>query len=187
MFERYIDKYIEEVTAALKSLDTRQIDRFLEILKDARDRGSRIYVFGNGGSGATASHFVCDLNKGCSYKRDKKFKVICLNDNTAIMLAYANDVSFDDIFVEQLKNLLEPEDVVVAISGSGNSTNVLKAIDYANSIGAMTVGLCGFDGGKLKQMVQEAVHVNLNDMVKTEDIHMIIEHIAKHVLGEIDY
>jgi len=133
---------------------------------------------GNGGSAATASHFVCDINKGVSLKLQKKFKVLCLNDNIPIMLAYANDISYDSVFIEQLKNFIGNDDLVIGISGSGNSKNILNAIEYANKIGARTFGIIGCDGGKLKDIAQRSLIVRSFDMQKIEDCHMILAHLT---------
>jgi D-sedoheptulose 7-phosphate isomerase len=183
-YQKKIKSYLDELVVAIQRLDASEIDRFIEILAAARDNHRNIFIFGNGGSGATASHFVCDFNKGASYQREKRFKMICLNDNMPTLLAYANDVSYNDVFVEQLTNFLEPEDVVIAISGSGNSENVLRAIRYANEHGATTVGLCGYNGGKLALEAKFKVHVNLNDMEKCEDIHMILDHLSSTILKD---
>jgi D-sedoheptulose 7-phosphate isomerase len=177
-----IEEYIEKLSSVLNNMDLAQIERFVQILNDARDNDKFIYVFGNGGSGSAASHLVSDLNKGCAYSREKRFKVICLNDNMPVIAAYANDVSYDDVFCEQLRNYLKPEDIVIGISGSGNSLNILKAIEYANSINAFTIGVCGFDGGKLKHIAKHAVHINIDDMQITEDIEVVINHILMKVL-----
>ncbi len=137
---------------------------------------------GNGGSGTTASHFVCDINKGTCLELEKKFKVICLNDNMPTVLAYANDLSYERIFVEQLKNFLQPGDVVIGISGSGNSENIILAISYAREAGAKTIGLSGFDGGRLAQIVDIPFVAAINDMQKVEDVHMIVVHMLMQYL-----
>ena len=139
---------------------------------------------GNGGSAATASHFVGDLSKGTIVADFPRFKAIALTDNVPNMLAWGNDSSYEDIFVEQLKNLMEPEDVVVGISGSGNSRNVIKAIDYANEKGAITIGLLGYDGGKLIEIVQESLHVPSFNMQQVEDIHALISHLLTSMIRE---
>ena|SRR3972149_5406993 len=180
MYENYVDS----LGKALQQIDRAQMEKFVKILYKACIEGRQIFMFGNGGSGATASHIACDLNKGCSYRKRKRFKVVCLNDNIPTMLAYANDVGYDDIFVEQLKNFMKPSDVVVGISGSGNSENVIRAIDYANKNDAVTVGLCGFSGGRLKERAKVAVHVEINDMQKVEDIHLILGHVAMQILSD---
>jgi len=170
----------------LKSLlDVFPHDRFEEIaqaLLDAYDYEKHIFIMGNGGSGSTASHFVCDINKGCCLEHAKKFKVMCLNDNIPTILAYANDLSYDKIFVEPLKNFVEKGDLVIGISGSGNSENVLQAIAYSKEVGAKTVGLSGFDGGKLSRMVDIPLVASVHDMQKVEDVHMIVVHMLMQYL-----
>ncbi|MCG9966628.1 SIS domain-containing protein [Pelotomaculum terephthalicicum JT] len=179
-----INQYLNELIKIIQSLDTKSLDCFLSILNNARHKGNTIYVFGNGGSGATASHMTGDFNKGVSYGHKIRFKMICLNDNIPTMLAYGNDVNFSDIFVEQLRNFVKKDDVVIGISGSGNSENVIKGIDLANKVGAITVGLCGYSGGLLKDKVTLAIYINVNDMQKVEDLHMIIVHLAMQILSK---
>lgn len=137
---------------------------------------------GNGGSGATASHFACDINKGVCFGLNKRMKVVCLNDNVATVLAYANDVSYDDVFIEQLKNFIRAQDVVIGVSGSGNSANVVKAVEYANAQGAVSVALTAFDGGVLAKIAAIPVVVPVNDMQKAEDVHLIVVHMIMQVL-----
>ena len=173
-----IDGYLGRLGELLRKLDTDALDRFLQALNQARLEGRNIFIFGNGGSGATASHITGDWNKGYGWGDNKRFKVICLNDNAATVLAYGNDVSYDAIFVEQLKNFLQAGDMVIGISGSGNSKNVLRAIEYANAQGAVTVGLCGYDNGALEKIVRIAVHPHINDMQLLEDFHLIVGHLT---------
>lgn len=184
-YTQRIERYISDLVGVLNGLDRVQIENVLKVLSEARSEGKNVFIFGNGGSGSTATHISCDLNKGCSHKKQKRFKVICLNDNIPVMLAYANDVGYDDIFVEQLKNFMKTEDVVIGISASGNSENVIRAIDYANQNRALTIGLCGFSGGRLKQKANVIMHVKVNDMQKTEDIHLILGHIIMQILLEV--
>jgi len=139
---------------------------------------------GNGGSGATASHFACDMNKGACAGLPKRMKVICLNDNIPTLLAYANDTSYDDVFVEQLRNFLSCDDVVIGISCSGNSRNVIKAIRHANTLGATSIVLTGFDGGELARIANIPVVIAINDMQQVEDVHVILAHIRMRVLYE---
>jgi D-sedoheptulose 7-phosphate isomerase len=174
--------YTQGLKEALDLIPTDAAEKFLELLESAYLDGRQVFLMGNGGSGASASHAAGDLNKGVSYGREKRFRVISLNDNLATLTAYANDVSYVDVFVEQLKNFLHPGDLVIAISGSGNSPNVLKAIEYANQQGAITVGLTGFNGGKLADLAKVPVHVPVHDMQKVEDIHMMLFHVAMQVL-----
>ncbi len=160
-------------------LDIFPHDRFNEIVKtlmSAYDGDKQIFIMGNGGSGSTASHFACDINKGSCFDLKKKFKVICLNDNMPTILAYANDLSYEKIFLEQLKNFLQEGDVVIGISGSGNSENVLQAVSYAKENGARTIGLSGFDGGRLARISDVPLVAAIDDMQKVEDIHIIVVH-----------
>lgn len=179
--EQFLD-YTQGLKEALDAIPTDAAEKFLQLLESAYLEGRQVFLMGNGGSGASASHAAGDLNKGVSYGREKRFRVISLNDNMATLTAYANDVSYTDAFVEQLKNFLRPGDLVIALSGSGNSPNVLKAVEYANQHGAVTVGLTGFSGGKLKGLAQVPLHVPVNDMQKVEDIHMMMFHVAMQVL-----
>ena len=182
MIQEYLADYCAGLSKAVESVSRERFEEFIHLLEDAYHHDRQVFFMGNGGSGATASHFICDLNKGVSYGRSKRFRGNSLNDNLATITAYANDVAYEDVFVEQLKNFLQPGDLVVAISGSGNSRNVLKAVDYANSRGAHTVGLCGFDGGKLAAAARTPVLVPVRDMQKAEDAHMILLHVAMQLL-----
>ncbi|WP_028313397.1 D-sedoheptulose-7-phosphate isomerase [Desulfatibacillum aliphaticivorans] len=174
----FSQQYLEGLKAVLDDFPHEAFEKMIAAMLDAYEKGRRIFVMGNGGSASTASHWVCDINKGCCLSLEKKFRMICLNDSISTMMAYANDLSYDDVFVEPLKNFFEPGDVVIGISGSGNSTNVLKAIEYANQNGGVTIGLCGYGGGKLKDLASIPVHSNVNDMQMTEDAHMIVVHIS---------
>ena len=174
--------YLNRLQETIKRLNREEINKFINMLLDARDADKQIFIMGNGGSASTASHFCCDFNKGSSYGFNKRFKFICLNDNVPGMMAYANDVSYDDIFVEQLKNFFNPGDYVIGISGSGNSKNVLKAIEYANANGGVTIGLTGFNGGKLKQICAHSVNMNVDDMQISEDLHMMMDHLSMKVI-----
>jgi D-sedoheptulose 7-phosphate isomerase len=168
--------YLKQINSILSLMPVKEISIMAEIINQARLDGNQIYTMGNGGSALTASHLVCDMNKGVSYGRDKRFRIICLNDNIATLLAYANDISYSEVFVEPLKNFLKPRDVVIGISGSGNSVNVLNAIQYATNEGAKTIAIVGYDGGKLKNVAQLVVHVPIDDMQVVEDMHMVICH-----------
>ena len=182
MIREHLADYCADLGKALDGVSRERFEEFIHLLENAYHNDRQVFFLGNGGSGSTASHFICDLNKGVSYGRPKRFRGISLNDNLAIMTAYANDISYEDVFVEQLRNFLQPGDLVVGISGSGNSPNVLKAIAYANSHGAHTVGLCGFNGGKLAAAVCTPILAPVHDMQKAEDAHMILLHVAMQVL-----
>ena len=179
-------EYIDKLKDVLDGFPHEEFERLVSAMLDACDREKRIFVMGNGGSASTASHWVCDINKGCCLDKEKKFKMLCLNDSISTMLAYANDLSYEDVFVEQLKNFFVPGDLVIGISGSGNSTNVLKAIEYANENDGKTVGLCGYSGGKLYGMVDIPILVKVDDMQKVEDVHMVVVHmVMQRVLEEL--
>jgi D-sedoheptulose 7-phosphate isomerase len=182
MIREYFLDYCTGLSKALESVSLERFEEFVHLLENAYQDGRQVFFMGNGGSGSTASHFACDLNKGVSYGRQKRFRVISLNDNVPTLTAYANDVSYENVFVEQLRNFLRPGDLVVGISGSGNSPNVLKAISYANGLGAHTVGLCGFNGGKLAAIVRTPLLAPVHDMQKAEDVHMILLHVVMQLL-----
>jgi D-sedoheptulose 7-phosphate isomerase len=183
-FEADIKNYLSQEKDTLGKLSITDINDVINVFLAARDEGQHIFIMGNGGSAATASHFVCDFNKGASYGYGKRFKFICLNDNYPSLLAYANDVSYEDVFVEQLKNFFVPNDVVVGISGSGNSKNIIKAIEYANKNGGITIGLSGYNGGRLKQIAKHNIHVPIDDMQIVEDLHMTMDHLIMKVICE---
>ena len=182
--KNFAGKYLSELVDLINSIDLHEIENFINELEEAYKNDKNIFVMGNGGSASTASHFACDINKGVSLKLNKRFKVISLNDNIPIMLAYANDISYDSIFEEQLKNYIKKDDLVVGISGSGNSKNVLMAIEYANAIGARTFGITGYDGGKLKKIAEKSIVIRSNDMQKIEDCHMILVHLTMQYLSD---
>src|SRR5210317_135142 len=174
-----IEAYIDKVKDTLDRLNRKEINALIEAFHTTYQNGGTIYTFGNGGSGASASHAAGDFLKGASYGLDKRFKMICLNDNLPSMMAIANDIGWESIFVEPLKNFLQPHDLVIGISGSGNSKNVVTALEYANEKGATTVALSGFKGGKIAQIATINVHAPVMDMEVTEDVHMVIFNIVK--------
>ena len=180
-----ISEYFERLKATLDRVSRAEVNRFLGLLLDALEQGRTVFIMGNGGSAATASHFAADFNKGLSYGKARRFRFICLSDNVPTLTAYANDVSYEEVFVEQLRNFMTRGDLVIGISGSGNSANVLKAIEYANGEGAVTVGLTGYDGGALKRNARHGVHIPIADMQVTEDLHMVLDHLAYAVLGRV--
>lgn len=178
-----IAKYFVKVKSSLDLIDKAALSQLINLLECAREEGRQIFVMGNGGSGATASHYCCDFNKGISLSKEKRYRMICLNDNVPTMMAYANDVGYDEVFVGLLQNFFLPGDVVIGISGSGNSPNVIRAIEWAKDNGGITVGLSGYDGGKLKMVAEYGIHVPVNDMQITEDLHMVIGHCIMRVLS----
>ena len=182
-YNNEIVAYFERVKETVDELNIVEINCAMNVIVDAYERGGTIYIFGNGGSAATASHFVCDFNKGLSEQRTKKFNLVCLNDNTPILMAIANDIGYDEIFSFQLKNKLDPNDLVIGISGSGNSLNVINAIIYAKECSVKTIGITGYKGGRLKELSDYSLHVSIDDMQVVEDIHMMFDHMMMRVLG----
>jgi len=177
-----INAYFEREKATLDAISKEDLNTLMNLLVGAKDEGKTIFIMGNGGSAATASHYVCDFNKGISLGKKKMFKFICLNDNVPTMMAYANDLSYADVFVGPLKNFMLPGDIVIGISGSGNSENVVRAIQYANENGGVSVGITGYSGGKVKQLSKYNVHVPIDDMQITEDLHMVLDHCMMKIL-----
>lgn len=171
-----IRQYFTTVQTVLDTIPFEAVDAVVAALTEAQHAGQTVYIFGNGGSAATATHFACDLAKRPNVTGQPRFRVIALTDNNALMTALSNDISYDRVFAEQLAPLVRAGDVVIGISGSGNSPNVLEGIAVANAAGAITVGFCGFDGGKLKGMVDLPVHIDHNNMAMVEDIHLMLEH-----------
>lgn len=171
--------YLDHLVTLIQRLDIPQITAFLQTLMDARERQSNIFFIGNGGSAATASHFANDISIG-SRSRAKPFRALSLCDNLAVITAIGNDFGYDQIFLRQLENQMVAGDVVVAISASGNSENLLIAMEYANAQGAITVALTGFDGGRLQSVVKHNVHVatSKGEYGPVEDIHMILDHLV---------
>lgn len=180
-YKKQITDYLALEVQVIQSLDINAINDVLNLLEQTMDAEGTIYIFGNGGSSATASHFQNDFNKGISEYTEKKFRFQCLNDNVATLMAVANDIGFEEVFQFQLQGKLKPEDIVVAISGSGNSKNVIKAVEYAKSCGNKIVGITGYDGGKLKRLSDYSLHAPVKSMQITEDIHMIFDHLMMSV------
>jgi D-sedoheptulose 7-phosphate isomerase len=180
-------QYLDRLKHVINNLDCQAIDRAISLIYDTWQAGQQIIVMGNGGSAITALHFINDWNKCVFMKHLKPFKGRTLVDNIGLVTSYANDVAYDKIFVEQLKNILTPNDLVIAISGSGNSSNIIAAVEYANQHSAITLGLCGYDGGKLKSLVSHVVWANVNDMQLSEDIHAVFGHMVMQVLLDPNY
>lgn len=181
-FEKDIRDYITCEIDTLQKLDITEINKALNLLVETAQKHKRIYIFGNGGSSATASHFQNDFGKGVSEYVEDKFRFQCLNDNVATLMAIANDIGFEEVFRFQLKGVLEPGDIIIAISGSGNSKNVINAVEYAKDCGNKVIGLTGYNGGKLKNLSDISLHVPINSMQVTEDIHMIFDHLMMSML-----
>ena len=177
-----IKQYIAAEIEVLQKLNHEDINAFLNAIDETRKRDGTIYIMGNGGSAATASHFVNDFNKGVSEFIEQKFRFVCLNDNMATVMAIANDIGYDAVFEFQLRGKVTENDLVIGISGSGNSSNVVGAVEFAKSAGAKTAGLTGYDGGKLKNIVDISLHVPVMSMQITEDVHMMYDHLIMAVL-----
>lgn len=188
-YTKDIQDYLALEIEILKRLDVAQIDAALNLLDETRKKKGRIYICGNGGSAATASHFQNDFNKGVSEYIETPFRFHCLNDNVATLMAIANDIGYEEVFRFQLRGVMEPGDILVAISGSGNSKNVLNAVDYAKAMGCQVIGVTGYGGGKLKELCDVSLHVPVMSMQVTEDVHMIFDHLMmsvfyKHLCGK---
>lgn len=183
---KIITNYLQEIKNSIDTIPVDTIQEIIDILHNARKNYKNIFIMGNGGSASTASHFVCDLAKNTRKSGWPEFRVIGLTDNMAIFSAYANDEGYENVFAQQLSSLLEPNDVVIAISGSGNSPNVIKAVELANQRGAITVGFTGLTGGKLKNLARHVIYVPNYKIDQVEDIHLILEHIMCRSLIELE-
>lgn len=181
--KKLIKSYFDREIEAIKKLNLDDINAAVQAIWAAYEREATIYIFGNGGSAATASHYASDFNKGISEKKEKKFNFVCLNDNYAMLMAVANDISYDEVFRFPLINKLKPTDLVIGISGSGNSKNVIRAVEYAKEIGAPVVGITGYHGGKLKELADYHMDVMVDDMQISEDLHMVFDHMMYFVMN----
>ncbi len=177
-----IAAYLSEMRGTLSKLPIDTIERVVNLLREARTQKKRVFLFGNGGSAATASHLACDLTKGASINGKPRLRAIALTDNVPLISAWANDSSYENIFAQQLQDQVEPGDIVIGISGSGKSLNVLKAIKVAKSAGAITIGLAGFDGGDLKDIVDLCIVVPDNSIDQVEDVHLVLGHVITSCL-----
>jgi len=174
--------YIDRLTAVLAAVNTAAMDRGVQLIEQVWRAGGQIITLGNGGSAMTALHFITDWNKSIFMASGRSFRGRSLVDNMGLASAYANDCSYQDVFVEQLRNIAQPGDLVVAISGSGNSENVIRAVDYANATGCETLGLCGYSGGRLKQIAKQVIWVGVDDMQLCEDVHAVFGHMVMQAL-----
>jgi len=185
MLDMYVRSYVEDLNWTLEEVDRGMLRQIVELFQQARDAGRQILVVGNGGSASTASHLACDLGKGTvdfSNPDFKRFRVLSLADNTALITAIGNDLSYEDVFVEQLRMVLRAGDVVVFISASGNSPNLVRAAEYARASGATTIGLLGFGGGKLRGMVDHPLVVSSRNYGISEDFHASVQHVLTQYL-----
>lgn len=175
----FADSYIKYLRDVLANINCNEVSQFIHTLLDARERSATIFFIGNGGSAATASHFANDLSIG-TYEYKKPFRAISLTDNMAILTALANDCGYEDVFVRQLQVQAKAGDVLVSISASGNSPNLIKAMEYAKEVGIYTVALTAFDGGRMKEIADEGVHVptDYKEYGPAEDAHMVLDHLV---------
>jgi D-sedoheptulose 7-phosphate isomerase len=173
-----IRDYLDTVAKTIIELPEDKIQDVVDTLSAAHAEGRQVILLGNGGSAATASHIACDFQKSLKECSGKRFRASAVTDNVALMTAWANDTAYENIFSEQLDSLLEPGDVVIAISGSGNSPNVIKAVEKANEMGAITIGWSGFEGGKLAKVAQKSIVVPSDNMQRIEDIHLVLGHLV---------
>jgi D-sedoheptulose 7-phosphate isomerase len=181
-----LDRYLADFTALLKKVDPKEVETLVDLLSEAYQKDRFVFIIGNGGSGANASHLCEDLGKGTlhNFESQKRLKVMSLTDNTPYILAYGNDLGYDRIFVEQLKNFAQPGSLLLSLSGSGNSANVLRAVEWANAHGLVTVGITGYDGGKLRALVKHNVHVPSHNMGAVESVHLVLFHYLLDTLYE---
>lgn len=181
----YVNQYFSGIKKGLDIIEYSMLSDIYQIvdtLINARNNDKLVITIGNGGSASTASHLASDLNKTAIVEGEKRFKAISLTDNLPLVTAWSNDKSYDDVFSEQLKNFVGKGDIVLGISGSGKSRNIIKAIETANSMGAITIGITGFDGGVLKQVAKHALVVPSNNMQHIEDIHVLISHLITSII-----
>jgi D-sedoheptulose 7-phosphate isomerase len=178
-----IEKYLSEIEQAIREISRNDVTAVVDMLEACWVSGNTTFVVGNGGSASTASHMMNDLNKFTLVPGARRFRAIALTDNVPLMTAWGNDASYDDTFVEPLRNLMNDGDVLIAISGSGNSPNVLRAVEYANTKGS-TIGLCGFPGGELAALAKHRVIVPAMSIGQQEDGHLIINHAVATALHD---
>ena len=188
------DAYLQRLNDEVSRIDQSAMQRWADLIFQAWEKGRFVFIIGNGGSGTTASHMAEDLGKSTLHERDlkdeskKRLKVLSLTDNAGWLMAVGNDLAYDQIFVQQLMNYGSDGDVLIAISGSGNSPNVLNAVDWANRHGLTTFSLTGYSGGKLKHMQSDGLHVELNDMGMVESIHLCLFHwVLNDVFARINH
>ncbi|MGH1490445.1 MAG: D-sedoheptulose-7-phosphate isomerase, partial [Acidimicrobiales bacterium] len=180
----HIEAHLGWVKECIEAFDLDAVESIVDLIVDACNNRRQVFIFGNGGSASTASHFCCDLGKGQVVEGKPRLRVASLNDNMAWITAIANDISYDEIFKEQLVNFLEPEDVVIAISASGNSPSIISAMEYVNEVGAVGVGMIGFGGGKLANLCKESLIVDSYDYGVVEGLHLVLEHMIAQSVGK---
>ncbi|MDI9350148.1 MAG: SIS domain-containing protein [Candidatus Symbiobacter sp.] len=175
--------YLHRLSLVLQNTSHDALDHGVALVNEAWQNGQQIITLGNGGSALTALHYINDWNKSVFMSNGRPFRGRSLCDNIGLLMSYANDVSYQDVFAEQLKNILQPGDLVIAISGSGNSENIVRGVNYANAHGGKTLGLCGYRGGKLKSLAQAVIWADVDDMQLSEDLHFIFGHMVMQSLA----
>ena len=183
-YRQKLQAYLDQEIRVIQSLDLDAVNSVMNVLEEARLSNRHIFICGNGGSAATASHYCCDFNKGISENQKQKYHFECLNDNIPTMMAVANDISYDEIFRFPLRSKMTPSDILIGISGSGNSRNVVNAMEYAKSIGGTTIAIVGYSGGRLREIADQCIHVQIDHMQIAEDLHMILDHMMMSVLSQ---
>jgi D-sedoheptulose 7-phosphate isomerase len=185
MFREFVSSYFGGLEVCRQEVPLDDLERVLQAILRAYEAERTVFVFGNGGSASTASHLACDMGKGTAIHGQRRLRVVSLADNAALLTAWANDTSYEMVFKEQLENLLQPGDVVIAISASGNSPNVVRAVEYAKERGAVTIGFIGFGGGKLKKLVDLDITVSSRNYGQVEDYHLTLNHTFSQYLREL--
>ncbi len=180
-----IDTYLHQLGEGLRKIPLDEVKHVIQVLHHARMAGKQVFIMGNGGSASTSSHFVCDLAKNNYFEGLPPFRAIDLNSSNAIFTALANDNGYENVFSHQLRSLVRPHDVVLAVSTSGNSSNILNAIEYARQVGAITIGFTGYEGGKLAELVDVEVRIPSDNIQHIEDLHMVIAHLITFALMEL--
>ncbi len=185
MSDPYVKTYLEQVRQLLEKAKSEEVEAFAELVWQTRKKGRFVFACGNGGSAATASHFIEDLAKGIAFPPgEPRFRALALTDSVPLLTAYANDLSYEDVFAQQLENFVSPGDVLIAFSGSGNSENVLRALEKANAAGATTLAFAGMGGGKMKAIAQRCIIVPSDNMQQIEDCHLVLAHALYSLLRE---
>jgi D-sedoheptulose 7-phosphate isomerase len=177
-----ISNYLDSHQSLFKELSLDEICNGINLIKNKFEANKKIITCGNGGSASTASHYITDWNKMISLATGKQFKGISLCDNIGLITAFGNDLSYEEVFAGQLRSIMDEGDLLVAISGSGNSPNIIRAVEYANSIGGETLGILGYDGGAVKKIVKQCVLIPSYDMQLCEDIHLMFGHMVMKTL-----
>lgn len=185
----FIKNYFDEIKKTIDKVSLKEVEEVIHVLHQAYKEDKQIFIMGNGGSASLASHFACDIGKGTlekNYETKKRFRVMSLTDNIATITAYANDLNYEEVFSQQLKNLVLPKDIVIAITGSGNSKNIIRGIEETLEMEGVTIGFTGFNGGRLKKIIDYNIHVPSRNYGIIEDTHTILTHIISSNLAKLN-